>query len=86
MVVLDLEDQVDAVLGQDEPVHPAHRHTAVGHLAAGEGTAGVAEVGGDLVGPVDDVAVELGVPRAHEGDAEQRDDHEDHQLDLGTTS
>ena len=56
---------------------------AVGDLAAGEDAAGVGEVRDHGVGVVEEQPVELGVAGADEADAEQRDDHEDQQLDLG---
>ena len=56
---------------------------AVGDLAAGEDAAGLGEVGDHGVGVVEEEPVEPRVARADEAHADQRDDHEDQQLDLG---
>ena len=84
-LVVDVEHDVDAVVGEDQLAHLSHPHAAVGDLRALEGAAGVGEVGDHGVALVDQQAVEPGVAGADEADAEQRDEREDQQLHLGPT-
>jgi hypothetical protein len=82
-LVVDVEDDVDAVVGEDELAHLPDPYAAVGHLGPLERPAGVGEVRDDGVALVDEEPVEPGVAGAHEADPHQREDGEDGQLHLG---
>ena len=84
-LVVDVEHDVDAVVGEDELAHLADPHTAVGDLRALEGAAGVGEVRDHGVALVEHEPVEAGVAGADEADSHQRDEGEDQQLHLGPT-
>src|SRR5262249_22665282 len=77
-------DGVDAVVGQHQLLHLADVDAAVGDLTAGEDATGVGQVHRHGVVVVVEDRVEVGVARADERHAQQRDHREDDQLDLGT--
>ena len=79
--LVDVEVHLDAVGQQLELADPADRLAAVRHLGAGEDAAGLGEAGADRVVLVEEQLVHLGVLRAHEGDADDGDQQEHHQLD-----
>ncbi len=83
VLVVDVEQDVDAVVGEHQLLHLPDADAAVGHLGALERTAGVAEVGDHGVALVHEHPVQLGVAGTHERHADERDDREDEQLHPG---
>src|SRR6185436_16871298 len=83
VLLLDAQDDVDALAGQPHVADLADGDAAVGHLRAGEDAAGLAEVRGHGVRLVEDEPVEARVAGADERDPDHRDEGEDHELDLG---
>ena len=83
VLLLDVQHDVDALVGQHHVADLADGDAAVGHLGPGEDAAGLGEVRRDGVGLVEDQPVEAGVAGAHEGHADHRDQREDDELDLG---
>ena len=84
-LVVDVEQDVHAVVGDLEVADVADGDAAVGHLGAVEDAAGLSEVRSHGVVVVEEDPVETGVLGADVGAPEQRDQHEDEQLDLGAT-